>query len=52
MVWRQMLEAVDHIHKHRIVHGKYLLLTMFFFVYIFLMTFYYDHHNNDCSCNH
>ena len=22
MVWRQMLEAVDHIHKHRIVHGK------------------------------
>ena len=22
MVWKQMLEAVNHIHKHRIVHGK------------------------------
>lgn len=22
MVWREMLEAVDHIHQHRIVHGK------------------------------
>ena len=21
MVWREMLEAVDHIHQHRIVHG-------------------------------
>ena len=22
MVWQEMLEAVDHIHAHRIVHGK------------------------------
>ena len=22
MVWREMLEAVNHIHEHRIVHGK------------------------------
>jgi hypothetical protein len=25
MVWREMLQAVDHIHAHRIVHGEYLL---------------------------
>lgn len=24
MVWREMLEAVDHIHTHRIVHGECL----------------------------
>jgi hypothetical protein len=24
MVWREMLQAVDHIHAHRIVHGEYL----------------------------
>ena len=24
MVWQEMLEAVDHIHQHRIVHGTYL----------------------------
>ena len=23
MVWQEMLEAVDHIHQHRIVHGTY-----------------------------
>jgi hypothetical protein len=22
MVWREMLQAVDHIHAHRIVHGR------------------------------
>jgi hypothetical protein len=24
MVWREMLQAVDHIHAHRIVHGEFL----------------------------
>jgi hypothetical protein len=24
MVWREMLEAVDHIHTHRIVHGEFI----------------------------
>ena len=27
MVWQEMLEAVDHIHAHRIVHGKDTLIS-------------------------
>lgn len=32
MVWREMLEAVDHIHQHRIVHGTSRLSVYFFFI--------------------
>ena len=28
MVWQEMLEAVDHIHSHRIVHGTYVLMMV------------------------
>ena len=36
LVWQEMLEAVDHIHRHRIVHGSYTCfykhgLSFFFF---------------------
>jgi hypothetical protein len=37
MVWREMLEAVEHIHQHRIVHGKdfiHTVLAVLLFVFL------------------
>jgi len=25
LIWKEMLQAVNHIHDHRIIHGEYLL---------------------------
>lgn len=28
MIWQEMLEAVDHIHQHHVVHGELSLTVM------------------------
>lgn len=35
VIWQEMLEAVDHIHCHRIVHGTCVIL----FLFVELLTF-------------